>query len=64
MGASEALILLACLAILVGCGILTMRIAARGGYSSGGQSVAWFLLGFFFPLLGLAVAFVLRRRTG
>jgi len=58
MGVIELLILLVVLAIPVFFGMVTMDLAAGKGRTTSGEKVGWFLLGFFFPLLGLIVALV------
>ena len=59
MGVSELLILLLLLAIPVILGIITMNLAAGKGRNTSGEKVGWFLLGFFFPLIGLIIALVI-----
>lgn len=62
IGLAELVYLLVVLAIFVVCGIAAMSIAAGKGRDATGEKVGWFLLGFFFPLIGLIIALVIRPR--
>lgn len=50
------------LAVSVAFGLLTMYVAAQGR-DTRGERFGWFLLGFFLPIVGLVIAFVVSRKA-
>ena len=59
----EWIILLFFIAIPVLCGVATMVIAQGKGWVTGGEKFLWFVLGFFFPLIGIIVAALISPKT-
>ena len=62
-GPTEWLVILLLFAIPVVFGIVTMNLAAGKGRNMSGEKVGWFLLGFFFPLIGLIIALVIGPKA-
>lgn len=48
---------------LGGACYLTMRFAAQKGRDTGGEKFGWFLLGFFFPIIGMLISLVISPRA-
>jgi Na+/H+-dicarboxylate symporter len=44
-------------------GAVTMIIAANNGRDTSAEKVGWFLLGYFFPLIGLIVALIIGPKA-
>jgi hypothetical protein len=44
-------------------GAVTMVIASNNGRDSAPEKVGWFLLGFFFPLIGLVVVLIIGPKN-
>ena len=57
------IVLVVILAIPVLFGWLSMHLTSRKGRDTGGEKVGWFLLGFFFPVVGLIVALVVSPKA-
>ncbi len=57
------IVLVVILAIPVLFGWLSMHLAATKGRDTGGEKLGWFLLGLFFPVVGLIVALVVSPKA-
>jgi hypothetical protein len=51
------------LAVPIICGIVTKNLAAGKGRDASGEKVGWFLLGFFFPVIGIIVALIIGPKA-
>ena len=61
MGPEWIVVLLLIIPIVFGA--VTMTIAANNGRDTAAEKTGWFLLGFFFPLIGLVVALIIGPKN-
>ena len=45
------------------CGFATLKIAEGKGRDSGGEKAGWFLLGFFFTIVGIIASLIMPPKT-
>ena len=57
------IVFLVILAIPVLFGWLSMHLTSRKGRDTAGEKLGWFLLGFFFPVVGLIIALVVSPKA-